>query len=56
MPLRKALQKMLGLGTKESPKVKDDKSSKKSSAQSDEAKKILEQMEAKKADGDCPFC
>lgn len=48
---------MLGLGTKDEPKVKDaKKSEKKSNSQNDEAKKILEQMEAKKADGDCPFC
>ncbi|MDZ7786389.1 MAG: hypothetical protein U5L95_04690 [Candidatus Saccharibacteria bacterium] len=52
---------MLGLGTKEEPKAKKDekktsKKSGKSSAQSDEAKKVLEQMEAKKADGDCAFC
>lgn len=47
---------MLGLGTKNDAKAKDAKTTKKPSAQNDEAKKILEQMEAKKADGDCPFC
>lgn len=48
---------MLGLGTKDQPKAKkENKKQDNQSAQDDEAKKILEQMEAKKADGDCPFC
>jgi hypothetical protein len=51
---------MLGLGTKDQTKAKDEKTSKQATknddARNDEAKKILEQMEAKKADGDCPFC
>lgn len=55
---------MLGLDKKES-KVKktDDKKQDKSTAQqtkstsqSDEAKAVLAQMEAKKDAGDCPFC
>lgn len=45
---------MLGLGTKEEPKVK--KEDKKASSANEEAKEILAKMEAKKDAGDCPFC
>lgn len=53
---------MLGLGTKDDPKIKkDDPKAKKdtgssASSASDEAKEILAKMEAKKDAGDCPFC
>ena len=47
---------MLGLGTKDEPKAKTSKKKDSKASQNDEAKKILEQMEAKKAGGDCPFC
>lgn len=47
---------MLGL---KDDKPKEDKKTEKKPAeksQNDEAKKLLEQMEAKKDAGDCPFC
>lgn len=49
---------VLGLGNNDKDSKKKDSSKKKedNSSQSDEAKAILEKMEAKKDAGDCPFC
>ncbi len=46
---------MLGLSDKQAPKAKKSDKKQDTSA-ADEAKAMLAKMEAKKADGDCPFC
>ncbi len=55
--IKKGIEKMLGLGTKDEAKKKQNDSTKKDeSSAADEAKAMLAKMEAKKESGDCPFC